>query len=112
MHAGQLDRRLRFEKRQDVDDGHGNSVGEFVHQFTVAANRKFLTGGEGVLAARLTARQPAIVTIRNSAAGRGIQAEWQAVDTRDATVYNIREKPKETDDRHWLEMLVESGVAT
>lgn len=110
MGAGKLDRRFRFERRQAIDDGHGNSVGEFVHQFTVAANMVFLRGGEGVLAARLAAKQPAILTIRDSVAARSIAAEWQAVDARSGEVFNIRENPKLSDG--YLEMLVESGVAT
>lgn len=110
--AGSLDRRIRFEMRNAVEDGRGNTVsGDWLLQFTVWAKRTYRRGGEGVLAARLESRQPVILRIRNSRRARTITADWRAVDDRDGTVYNIRENPQETDDRAYLEMLVESGVA-
>ena len=109
--AGSLDRRLQFSERVDVDDGFGNTVGAFVSQFTDAANIKFLRGGESVMAARLTAKGPVIVTVRNSTQARRIAPEWQAQDTRDGTIYNIREQPRESDNRGYVEFLAESGVA-
>lgn len=110
MAAGRLDRRLRFEERQEVSNGAGGFRGEWVHQFTVAAGRKWLRGGEAVIGARLEGRQPAILTIRSSLQARGIGHDWRAVDERDGRVFNLRESPKESDDRAYLEMLAESGV--
>jgi head-tail adaptor len=110
--AGRLDRRLSFERRTDVADGYGNQVaGDWTPQFTDVANRKWLRGGEDVMAARLESRQPAILTMRNSTQARQVTADWRAVDTRSGEIYNIREDPKESDSRGFLEMLVESGVA-
>lgn len=112
MAAGGLDQRFRFEKREEADDGYGNTVtGDWLPQFTVWAGRKYLRGGESVIADRLQARQPAILRIRNSSQARQITAEWRAVDDRTGTVFAIRENPTVTDDRAYLEMLVESGVA-
>lgn len=110
--AGKLDRRVRFEKRTQVSDGRGNYVADWSCQFTVAANRKFLRGGESVLAARLASRQPVILTIRASCEAREIGNDWRAVDVRTGEIYNIREIPKESENRGYLEMLAESGVAT
>lgn len=109
--AGKLDRRLRFDRPKQVSDGAGNFTDGWEEQFTVAANRKWLRGGESVLAARLEAKQPAIVTIRNSSSAREITADWRCVDVRAERVYAIRENPKESDNRGYLEFLVESGVA-
>lgn len=110
--AGKLDRRLQFERRVETDDGYGNVVGSWVPEFTVAAHRKWLRGGESVMAARLESKQPVILTIRNSVQARTIGNDWRATDTRDSRVYNIREIPKESETRGYLEMLAESGVAT
>lgn len=111
--AGKMDRRIRFERREDVDDGYGNTVaGDWTPQFEQAAHRQWLRGGESVFAARLESRQPAIITVRDSAQARSVTADWRAVDTRDGRIYNIRENPKESDDRRFLEMLAESGVST
>lgn len=110
--AGKLDRRLSFYARVEQSDGAGNTAAPFwVFQFEVAAGRAFLKGGESVLAARLESRQPVVLTIRNSTQARQITNDWRAVDTRDGRNYNIRENPKETDDRAYLEFLCESGVA-
>lgn len=113
--AGDLDRRFRFDCRETVSDGHGNEEDGWVEQFNVWAKFRPLRGGEGVLAARLAARQPAILTIRNAPDARRVTADWRAVGP-DGTVYAIREKPKhpvrrDREDRNFLEMLVESGVA-
>ena len=109
--AGKLDRRFQFQQRREQSDGMGNTVSDWVSQFTLAAGRSFLRGGETVIAARLENKQPAIVTIRNSTDARQITADWRAIDVRDGRVYNIRETPKESDDRGFLEFLAESGVA-
>jgi hypothetical protein len=62
------------------------------------------------LAARLEAKQPVIVTVRACNAARAITNDWQAVDTRTGTVYAVKEAPRETDDRRFLEFLAQSGV--
>lgn len=110
---GDLRERLTIQRFVDVDDGAGNVTGGWLDMFTVWAAVQFSRGGEGVLAARLTARQPAIVTVRNSSETRGILPSDRAVDARTAEIFNIREKPRVSrDNRGFLEMLVEAGVAT
>lgn len=110
MEAGRLDRRLSFYRRVEQDDGAGNTVSDWVLQFSQQGNRKFLRGGESVMAARLESRQPVILTVRASTQARAVTNDWRVVD-RDGTVYNVRENPKESDDRGFLELLAESGVA-
>ena len=108
--AGKLDRRFSFYKRQEQDDGAGNTVSDWVLQFSQQGNRKWLRGGESVMAARLESRQPVILTVRASTQARAVNNDWRVVD-RDGTIYNVRENPKESDDRGFLEFLAESGVA-
>lgn len=110
MDAGRLDRKLRFERRQDVNDGAGNTVSSWVPQFEQAASRLFMRGGESVTAARLENSQPVILAVRNSANARQVTNDWRAVDTRDGRVYNIREIPRESDDRAMLEMMALAGL--
>lgn len=111
--AGDFSHRLQFQERAaPVDDGYGNTVaGGWTEQFTVSAAIKFLLGTETVLAARLEGRSPAVVTIRNSIGARRITHEWRAKDVRTGTIYQVREAPRQTDDRAFLEMIVEAGVA-
>ncbi|MET3662498.1 head-tail adaptor [Aquamicrobium ahrensii] len=76
------------------------------------AGIQFMRGGEGVLAARLTAKQPAILTIRNSTAARGIKPSDRAKNARTGEIFNIREKPRVSrENRGFLEMLVEAGAS-
>lgn len=112
MDAGKLDRRLVFEKRIEQSDGFGNTVRpEYVPQFTTRGNRHWLRGGESVMAARLESRQPAILTVRNSEQARSVTNDWRVRDTGDGRTYNVRSLPNQTQSRHFLEILVESGVA-
>lgn len=111
--SGRLRERFTIQRRVNTDDGHGNTAGEWANLFTVWAGIEFRRGGEGVLAARLAARQPAILTVRNSTQARGILASDRAVNARTGEVFNIREKPREArENRGFLEMLVEAGVVT
>lgn len=111
--AGDLRERFTIQRRVDVDDGAGNVTGSWADEFTVWSGVQFMRGSESVIAARLTARQPAIMTIRNTAQARGILPKDRAVNARTGEVFNIREQPREArDNRGFLEMLVEAGVAT
>jgi head-tail adaptor len=110
MQAGQLSERFSFEKRAAAVDGYGNFQGDWERQFVVAARRKMLVGGETVMAARLSGRQPAVLTIRNSTQARTITTDWRAVDTRSGDVWNIRSVTP-IEDRSGIDLLVERGVA-
>lgn len=110
--AGKLDRRFRFFSRVEVEDSHGNTVGEMQLQFEMAGNRKFLRGTETVMASRLTAKTPAIITIRNCISARLIEPEWQVEDARTGEIFQVKERPQESDGRGYVEMLVMSGVAS
>ncbi|TIN10388.1 head-tail adaptor protein [Mesorhizobium sp.] len=112
MAAGRLDQRLQFFVRVAQEDGSGNFEGAFVPQFEMAANRKVLRGGETVMAGRLQNVQKVIVTVRNCENARRITAGWKAQDARSGVEYAIHEDPQLSDDRLWLEMLCQSGVAT
>lgn len=109
--AGLMNERFRFEKRGDVVDGYGNFQGAWEDQFTVSGWRQDLRGGETVMAARLTGRQPAILTIYNSIQARAITTDWRAVDVRNGDVWNIRSISRD-EDRACLEFLCERGVAS
>lgn len=107
--AGDLSERLRFDARGAVNDGHGNEVaGDWQEQFTVWAGVAPMKGGEGVLSGRLEGRTPAIVTLRDSAAARGITPHWRAVDRR-GVIWNVREWPRAAARAGYLDLLVERG---
>lgn len=110
--AGDLRERFTIKRRRQQDDGHGNTEGPWEDQFTAWAGIQFMRGSESVLAARLTARQPAIMTLRTSEQARAILPSDRAVNSRTGEIYNIREKPREArESRGFLEMLVEAGAS-
>ena len=113
MRAGELDEQITIQRYVGVDDGAGNVVGSWVDQFTISAKIEFMRGSETVIAARLSARQPAIMTIRTSDQARTIRTSDRAKNARTSEVFNIREKPRRARNQSGhLQMLVEAGVAT
>lgn len=102
---------VAFEANLATDDGGGGVVGAFGEQFRTRASYTRLRGGEGVLAARLEGRQPTVIRVRRFSRTRSVTTDWRIRDVRTDEIFNIR-TIVETDDRLWLDMTAESGVAT
>ncbi|AYD00023.1 head-tail adaptor protein [Neorhizobium sp. NCHU2750] len=114
INAAKLNRRVAFDAPLSGDDGHGGQLLGFAPDEAATrlwANIRYLRGGETVQAARLEGRQPVVVTLRDAAASRAIDASWRMRD-ESGTIYNIQSGPVPTDDRRFLEFTMESGVAT
>lgn len=111
MSAGKLDKRIAFESPVETSDGAGGTVDGWAAQFTVSAGYTRLRGGETVLASRLSGTQPTVIRVRASTQSRLITTDWRGVDARSGEVFNIR-AIIESDDRAYLEITAESGVAT
>lgn len=109
--AGRLIQRVAFDKRDLVDDGYGNMVGDWAEQFKTRAEYIFGRGDESVMAARLEGRSPMIVRIRKSNAAKAIATDWQMRDLADGTAYNVRDVTWDN-SRAVIDLLVEGGVAT
>jgi len=105
--AGNLRHRIAFDLREEVSDGYGNEEGEFVEQFVVWAGVEAKFGGETVTQARLSGKQPFILTIRQSTNARLITTDWRARDKRTNQIFNIRSIADPNDRRAFLELLVE-----
>ena len=110
MRAGKLRERFAFSRRNEVNDGLGNSQGEWIENEPVAAERTWLRGGESVMANRLTGRSPAIVKVRFSIASSAITTDWRCRDTRSGEIFNIRQVMPAA-KRNEIEFLCEFGVA-
>jgi SPP1 family predicted phage head-tail adaptor len=108
--AGDLRYKIHCQKRVQIDDGAGNTVGDFATQFTVRAAYRHLRGGETVIASRLENRHPIIITVRASSQTRQIVSDWRLVDAHDGTAWAVRDVTYET-DRQWISLLCERGVA-
>ena len=109
MQAGDLTERAAFDAPTQVPDGYGGQKSGWSEAYACRAHFRYLRGGEAVQAARLEGRQPVVVTIRDSAAARGITPEFRMRDTLRGDVYNVRTVVP--DGRHWIELTCEKGVA-
>lgn len=111
--AGDLRERFTFERNMAEGNwsGHPGEPDWQVVAGPVWGSIVFMRGGESVIAARLTARQPAILTIRNSAQACTIGPSDRVKNARTGEIFNIREQPRVSrDNRGFLEMLVEAGA--
>lgn len=103
--------RLRFETREENKDGFGNVKGEFQPKFSRFATLIFKTGGEGVLAARLSGVQPIVIQVYDDSETRTIKANWRAVNEATGDIYSITSPPMPVrGKRVMLEMMAQSGV--
>lgn len=106
MGAGDLDVKVTLQERGQGNDGYGNRRTDFADQFQAWGHLRFLRGGEGVIESRLTSKQPAILTLRSTAQARTIAPHWRVV--AGGRAYDVKEHPRPTDDRMFLEILVEA----
>jgi len=112
LDIGKMDYLVVFEEPGVItDEGYGNTTQGWGNPVTADAAFRFLRGGETVQAARLSGRQPIVVTVHDTAATRAIDTSWRMRTPRDGKVYNIRSGPVPTDNHQYLEFTVEAGVA-
>lgn len=105
MTAGQLTKRVTLLEPVEGLDEDRQPVLSYEDRGTVRCNVRWLRGGESVMAARLQSRSPAIITVRASSLTRQVTSEWRAVI--DGRTFEAKEHPRETDNRAFLEFLVE-----
>jgi head-tail adaptor len=112
MQAGDLKYRVGFYGPDPHDDGFGNTIMfNDTPDFIVSAAMEPKLGGETVLAGRLAGRNLINVTVRSSEQTRSVKPEWKAKDERTGDDLNIRSIIDPDQQRQWLEMLCEKGVA-
>lgn len=103
--AGDLTKRATLSSPILERDPDGNLLSGWKDEGTVWAHVLPLRGGEEVMQARMQSKAPAIVTVRASSLARQITAEWRVeIDGRS---YDVKEPPRETQDRARLEFLAE-----
>ncbi|MTH61440.1 phage head closure protein [Paracoccus litorisediminis] len=102
---GELNRRATFLRPIKDRDADGKVIQSYIPVFEAWANVRWLRGGESVMQSRLASRSPAIVTIRAHVAAREVTSEWRV--QIEGRAFEIKEDPRESDDRAFLELLVE-----
>ncbi|NTG22042.1 phage head closure protein [Agrobacterium rhizogenes] len=108
--AGDLFFLVAFDKRVEIDDGAGNTIGDWQEQFQCRAGYTHLRGGENVMADRLQGQHTQVIFVRRSSATRQVTTDWRVRDVRAGKSFNIRDITQ-ADDRLWLDFLCQSGVA-
>lgn len=103
--ADQLTKRVAFLKPIVDQDEDGMMVQRYDLQFTLWGHVLPLRGGEQIMQARMVAKAPAIVTVRAGAQARQTTSDWRV--QIGGKVYEVKENPRETQDRAFLELLVE-----
>ncbi|MBD9372110.1 phage head closure protein [Rhizobium sp. ARZ01] len=110
MEANDLFQRVAFDLRPPIDDGMGNTQGDWQEQFQCRAAYRHLRGGESIMAGRLQGKHTQIITVRASSQTREITTDWRVRDTRTGDEFNIRDVTHEN-GRQWISLLIERGVA-
>lgn len=108
--AGDLRERIAFDKRVELEDDFGNTVGDWQEQFVTWAHVAYRKGSEPVIARRLVGVQPVAITVRATPQTRAISAEWRARNDRTGETYAIKSPPAESRDRAFLELMGETGT--
>ncbi|MBB2973951.1 phage head closure protein [Mesorhizobium sp. RMAD-H1] len=103
--------RVAFDERVEIDDGAGNTVGDWQERFQCRAAFRHLRGGESVMASRLQGHHVQIITVRSLSQARQVTTDWRVRDVRTGVAFNIRDVTHEV-DRQFIAFLCESGVAT
>jgi head-tail adaptor len=111
---GDLFEQVAFDKRvagnPDSPADYGRTEDDWQEQFSTRAHFRHLRGGESVMAGRLAGRHSMIVTIAAFAASRLVESDWRMRDVTSSQEYAVRDITP-TEDRQFLEVLVESGFA-
>lgn len=116
VRAGDLREPLAFDAPVQSSDGSGGVKTGWQESFKRRGHVRYLRGGEAVQAARLASKQPAVFTIRADAQTKLMDASWRLRDLREQAIsasrgiFNIT-AIVHSEDRLWLEITAESGVA-
>lgn len=116
MDTNSLEHSVAFDRREDVEDDYGNTVGDWREQFGRRAAFVYAGGRETVMAARLEGRGILKCRVLSDSSTRAIEQDWRMRDVRShadqqkQTTYAIVEVDSVT-DRFWVYLVVERGVA-
>jgi SPP1 family predicted phage head-tail adaptor len=111
MSAGSLEERVFLQRRISTPNGLGGTTSGWQDVFETRAHFRYLRGGETVLAGRLQGRLTIVATIPSHDTARQVTPDWRVRDARAGTIWNVRSVIP-SNDRAFLELTCESGVAT
>lgn len=110
--VGLLREKVTFYRRSTTPDGYGNQLGTWSSLVgPVSARIMPLKGGEQVLQERLSGVNLYQITVRSSAAIRGVTTEDRAVNTRTGEEYNLTSIQNPDERKIWQTFLAKSNDA-
>lgn len=113
--SGRLRERIRVERREEVSDGAGNYVGQWVAQAGLQglpARITPLRGSEKILADRISGIVIYEIAVRETDATRAIQASDRIVNETTGQTFNVGHPPVNPDQKgRWLVMQCTEGGA-
>jgi SPP1 family predicted phage head-tail adaptor len=111
MRRARLEERVFLQKPTATADGMGGTEAGWEDVFETRAHFRYLRGSESVMAGRLQGRLTIVATIPTHDDARDVTTDWRMRDARSGTIWNVRSVIP-SDERHFLELTCESGVAT
>lgn len=109
MNPGTLRDRFALDRPVTTADDFGGQGPGWTEMAIVWGGIRYLRGGDVVQSARLSGRQPAVITLRASSLTRQIDHTWRLRNVRDGAVYDVR-GTVETANRSFIEITAESGM--
>lgn len=111
--AGSKRRLFSFEEKGvQSEDEFGNTSRDFEEVFQAHGELIPRFGGETIMAARLSGKQPATIVVDSTVETRTVTTDWRIRDTNTNELFNIRSIANPDQRNRKLEFLCESGVAT
>ena len=107
--ASRIQHRVKFSEEVLTPDGGGGFEKSWVERLETYAEFKHLRGSEAVMEGRMTGTHTQVIRVRASSSALAIKVTWKATDET-GRAYNIRDVTP-TEDRKWVDVLAESGVA-
>jgi SPP1 family predicted phage head-tail adaptor len=110
--AGRLDTRVAFDPPDSTSDGYGGQTAGFdevasLHRW---AEVKYMRGGEGQDAGRLSVKASFKVKVRRDPEILTVNGDWRMRDVETGVKYQIRQIDTFS-SRQWVWFVAESGVA-
>ncbi|ETR76015.1 phage head-tail adapter protein [Afipia sp. P52-10] len=102
--AGDLRRRIAFDRRALISDGYGNTQNAFEEQFVAWAKVEEQLGAEVMVGGSSRDRRPVLITVRQAASTRAIAVDWRARDVISGAHYAIRSIADVDGKGEWLKV--------
>lgn len=107
--AGDLNRRITFQRRTRVTSANGDQTDAWTDVATVAAKVSPLRGGETIQAARLGGTETFEITVYSTVSTRTLTPDDRAVDARSGRKLNLKWAANWDERDRFITLIAEAG---